>query len=776
MTSESSRNTGHSAAPGAERARQSSTHTHRVLPEKCIIGGSYCVEKLLGRGGMGEVYLAYHMKLDIYRAIKILLPGIVEKNPHFAKRFMQEAKLAIRLQHPNIINVVDAEYDKNLKVYYIVMEYVDGGNVRSLIRRKGLLSDTEVLKIVRKVGEALAAGEEKQIVHRDIKPDNIMITANGEVKLADLGIAKDSAAPSETLHSEALIGTPAYVSPEQAENAQNVDSRADIYSLGVAMYEMLTGEKPYQGKRTVEILQQIFTAPVPEVRLKNRNVNRKLSDLVYRMMAKSKKERPRNWQVFCAEVEELIESEYPVLSESAAPVFHTGRSKFVKAARYVGFALAGFALCFMLFGGRTLREYFRGAEGRAVLVLTGEPYRSLCKKFRLQPSFSFLLLSDAEKMAWIKSKIPPPKTPVRSVSYGSCEFVISIAPEVKEYLKMKNHQLSVSDRKHFSDRKIPLSGGTIGKLTPGTYTFAMNVPECRAIPELAVEVKKDAVSIVNVAVVPMKATLKIKCNAERFKVWWNNLLQDTAEVNVDSLRSGEVAVQAPGYKLFTETVKLQPGEKRVMEISLEKELPPDSENMRLANGAFAERKYSAALKYYRIEAEKGHPLAMYRLGMIYEQGLIYEQALGMLGASYKEAFRYYRMAAHKELPDAIFKTGEFYEHGKGGVRKSDEEALKWYRLGAKKKHPLCMVKVALFYEDGRGGVKKDVDAALRLFLKNAARGDAVSRFHAGRIYERKLMLETTQSKRDEYKKSAKHFYEAAARQGHEEARARVRGL
>lgn len=220
MTSGSGRTDGRSSMPGAERALQSSTHTHRVLPEKCIIGGSYRVEKLLGRGGMGEVYLAYHMKLDIYRAIKILLPRIVVKNPLFAKRFMQEAKLAIRLQHPNIINVVDAEYDEKLQVYYIVMEYVDGGTVRSLIRRQGVLSDTEVLKIVRKVGKALAAGEEKQIVHRDIKPDNIMITAKGEVKLADLGIAKDSAAPSETsLSSETLIGTPAYVSPEQAQNA-----------------------------------------------------------------------------------------------------------------------------------------------------------------------------------------------------------------------------------------------------------------------------------------------------------------------------------------------------------------------------------------------------------------------------------------------------------------------------------------------------------------------------------------------------------------------------
>ena len=430
--------------------------------------------------------------------------------------------------------------------------------------------------------------------------------------------------------------------------------------------------------------------------------------------------------------------------------------------------------------GGTLRENFRRAESRAVLALMGEPYRIQCEKYRLLPPLSLLFASDAEKQFWIdreiKKILPASAPPVKVSSSGSFEFVVSISPELKKYLKKKNYALTVSGGKHFASRQIPLSGGRIDKLTPGTYTLSMSVPECRRIPDVTVEVKENGSAAVKVAVVPLEATLKIKCNAGTFKVWWDNVLQKTTEVKADPLRTAELALQADGYKLFTETVKLYPGETRVMEISLVKELPPDSGIMRLANKAFAEKKYSSALKNYRIEAEKGHPVAMYKLGVIYEQGLIFELSLGGTGANHEEAFKYYRMAAYKELPDAIFKTGEFYENGRGGVRKNEKEALKWYQLGAGKRHRPCQVKVALFYEDGRGGVKKDVDTALKLFLMNAARGDAASRFHAARIYERKLMLETTQRKRDEYKKEAKRLYEAAALQGHEEARSRLRRL
>ena len=287
--------------------QQAKTRLRYTLPRSAMIG-SYLIEKPLGHGGMGEVYLARHTKLDIYRAIKILLPKVAVKNPMFAKCFMQEARLAIKLQHPNIVNVMDADYDANYGIYYIVMEYVDGGTVRSTLKKSGAYSEKATLETALKVGEALTVADNMKIVHRDIKPDNIMIAADNSVKLADLGIAKS---PSDALDehiasTESLVGTPAYVSPEQAGNAQSVDCRADIYSLGVTLYEMLTAEKPYKGKSTLEILEQVFNADIPDIREKNGNVSDETALLIRRMMAKDRTARPRNWSALCDEVSGIM--------------------------------------------------------------------------------------------------------------------------------------------------------------------------------------------------------------------------------------------------------------------------------------------------------------------------------------------------------------------------------------------------------------------------------------------------------------------------------------
>ena len=277
-----------------------------TLPANAMIG-PYRIEKALGRGGMGEVYLARHVKLNIFRAIKILLPSIAEKDHIYAERFMNEARLAIDIRHQNIINVMDANQDDKYGVYYIVMEYVDGASIRKIIKAKGRFDEQSALKIVLKVSEALLAAEKMKIVHRDIKPDNIMITSDGEVKLADLGIAKSNSGNEnvELTNPQMMLGTIAYISPEQASDAQSVDSRADIYSLGVTLYEMLAAEKPYTGTQ-VEILQQLFNAPVPNVQAKVPSITPLTAKLLKKMMAKDKNDRPRDFETLCRLIKKLI--------------------------------------------------------------------------------------------------------------------------------------------------------------------------------------------------------------------------------------------------------------------------------------------------------------------------------------------------------------------------------------------------------------------------------------------------------------------------------------
>ena len=279
----------------------------------------YVVERLLGNGGLGAVYLVRHEMLDTHFALKVLFPDIAAANENYVKRFLREAKIATRIRHPNLVAVHDAGFDEERGLYYIVMDWVSGGDLRQAIAFAGRFEPDRAVEVVMQVASALEAAQPFKLVHRDIKPENIMIQPDGLVKLVDLGIAKSEAiADSVSTSAESVFGTPAYVAPEQAVDAASVDARADIYSLGVVLFEMIAGRPPFDGPNAPQIIAQTLSSdPFPDIRDFNRNVNPMLAVLIRRMCVKEKERRISGPTELLAEFSRLG---YKLDSRSAAHV------------------------------------------------------------------------------------------------------------------------------------------------------------------------------------------------------------------------------------------------------------------------------------------------------------------------------------------------------------------------------------------------------------------------------------------------------------------------
>ncbi|HQR36724.1 MAG TPA: serine/threonine-protein kinase, partial [Blastocatellia bacterium] len=229
--------------------------------------GHYKIVSLLGRGGMGEVYLAEDSRLERNVALKVL-PAAFTQNPDRVRRFEREAKTASALNHPNILTI--HEVGKVDGTHYIVSEFVDGQTLRVLIER-GKLGVSPAAAIAEQVASALSVAHEAGIIHRDIKPENVMVRPDGLVKVLDFGLAKLTEMKSLPANSQAstlaklstepgtVMGTVSYMSPEQARGLK-VDHRTDIFSLGVMLYEMVAGRRPFEGATTSDVMAALLTA------------------------------------------------------------------------------------------------------------------------------------------------------------------------------------------------------------------------------------------------------------------------------------------------------------------------------------------------------------------------------------------------------------------------------------------------------------------------------------------------------------------------------------
>lgn len=273
---------------------------------------------LLGRGSMGSVYRGRQPLLDRYVAVKFLNPPPEGKYEEFADRFKREARILAGLNHRNIVSCYHAGVDAEQNQFYLVMELINGPDISQYVKKNGPLQERLALKVFRDTANALQEAHHAKIIHRDVKPGNIMLQmidqeksgATGfpfTVKLADLGLARvQMEGEMELTQAGTVMGTPVYMAPEQFDNPDHVDYRADIYALGGVLFYALTGQPPYKGASVTQIMKAKFNEPPPDPRPLRKDISNDVAEIIRKTMARDRNERPDSYQDLIDEADRLL--------------------------------------------------------------------------------------------------------------------------------------------------------------------------------------------------------------------------------------------------------------------------------------------------------------------------------------------------------------------------------------------------------------------------------------------------------------------------------------
>lgn len=271
--------------------------------------GPYRIIEQLGQGGMATVFKAYHAALDRYVALKVLHPAFHEDKT-FIARFQREARVVAKLEHPNIVPIYDYAEHENRP--YLVMKFIEGETLKSRLSRGPLTAD-EIAKVVDSAGAALAYAHKQGILHRDIKPSNVLLASDGEIYLADFGLARIAQAGESTLSSDSIMGTPQYISPEQAMGKKDLDEGTDIYSFGVMLYEMVVGQVPFSADTPFSIIHDHIYTPLPLPTKVNPKVPEPVQRVLLKALAKDRADRYKS-------VQEMLKAFKEAWSEAGVPM------------------------------------------------------------------------------------------------------------------------------------------------------------------------------------------------------------------------------------------------------------------------------------------------------------------------------------------------------------------------------------------------------------------------------------------------------------------------
>ncbi|MEZ6183399.1 MAG: serine/threonine-protein kinase [Planctomycetota bacterium] len=294
-------------SPQARRERR-----QRAEEERRRVG-EYRVKRKIGRGSTGNVYLAQHAETGERVALKILRKQLA-RDPEYLERFHREVEEAPKERHPNVVGVVGGGYDQGKNLHHLALEYVSGGTLADFLETQGgTLAEPQVLPIVLGIARGLSFIAKHGLVHRDIKPANVMLTNEGEPKLTDLGIARHLARTTRVTQTGVVLGTPAYLAPEQALGVEDIDIRADLFALGVCMWEMLTGRLPLdEGVTTAELIVRHVDEDIPDVRIYAPTVSPEAAQIVNGLCARLREDRYSHPDTVVADLERLLRGESPL--------------------------------------------------------------------------------------------------------------------------------------------------------------------------------------------------------------------------------------------------------------------------------------------------------------------------------------------------------------------------------------------------------------------------------------------------------------------------------
>ncbi|MBN1521564.1 MAG: protein kinase [Candidatus Aureabacteria bacterium] len=335
--------------------------------------GNYKIEKELGRGGMGVVYLAHQTSLNRKVAIKVL-PSSLAQDSQLVERFLREARAAARLDHPNIVTIHDvSEYEGT---YFIAMKLLEGKTLKDIIKQKGRLTPDEAVSVMIQIADALQYAHEKGIIHRDIKSPNIIIEKSGRAVLTDFGIAR-AATDTRLTMTGMMVGSPGYMSPEQAQG-KDVDSRADLYSLGACFFEMLTGKTPYEGDTPFSIAYKHINEPVRSPQELIPDIPHAVDAIVKKLMAKNPEDRFASAGLLLSELKKLSPETVQPLEQGTIALKKEEKKKRIpkkSALLWISAILVviGIITAFALF---TKKAHIKTAEKAAEPIESEKPKQS----------------------------------------------------------------------------------------------------------------------------------------------------------------------------------------------------------------------------------------------------------------------------------------------------------------------------------------------------------------------------------------------------------------